>query len=610
MSSAWKPRSSGDYSPWRRLFNAQIKRFCKDPNSFSNSRSISLPFPLSNQEGIGHFRNVLETQGIKGYVFSKGNHVALLIIAVVICLMTIGSVITVKRSCRRKLRKLVNPYSKHHESGGHKLRIFKYLSLLSFIFMGFFGGACVYYAVVLANALDATSCDFWQSVKGHYFGALDLKESPKIAMDWKGTNKQLKEMKKLRTAVSPVEEEDPETKRQLKSSEVVGPRSCPVCEEIFKAFDSDENSLAQKLISQSNSIGKETMRNAYLNEAIGYYIRAFPFLDLSVENNITVKWEGGGVGAPSVTPIKMQFANFLPLMLSEHGPDWDGFVKQAIALIRADIDTHFGHNSEALSMSNDAVTNSIASINDVDYLVARMIGWWEKTLGDKLKLFSQVAYITSWVLGGLAIAFSVGGLVVLTMMWQKCRFSSIMTKGLGVAYVFLLVISGASILISASLFLVGTFGSDGCRFILPEVFIAGNWNILPQDLLRRSATNRTSIPALLETCIKQNGDGDVAASLGIKMLLSQLEQAFAVTGSALSDTIKEKLDFRGKGIRSRFLSELLEVTADLVHTERPFVSANLNTIRTQVSDEFVVVSRTKTTPLGITCKTRVKKAVR
>lgn len=581
-SSGWYPRKDGNYSSWLPVFNEKIDQYCKTPGSFENGVSVfsngaskSLFGRLYSQSGVDSLTRAIETHSLPEYFGGKVGMICYLVISLIAFILSIVLACSLFKCFRDKFLKCggaCNDRPRYHPRHfAVKLKALKITAICVFCIMFAVSVVSLFYAANLSYGTNSLACDFWSGMRGHYFGARDFQAPAGVSTDWKGSNPQWVVMNQLKHIVNP----KPEGARPLQfvpddDKATATLPVCPLCQQIIHEFNGT-GGFVEAVDNNRKTVMKQSIEGAFLDEAMAWFIKSYQWPKLDSKNTVEFKFS-------RVEEMKFQYGSILPALLKKYAVDLDATTDRGIGLFEKHLDIYLGRDSMMLSASYETADNSVVSLGDVDSVMAKVIMMWDASVWPMIRVAFKIIIAITCVLGILAVFFSIAGTTAFLKLSKDVHSSSIPSSkiitGLGVTYVILLIFSGFSFFMSSILLFAGSAGSDGCGFVDTVAFDEGNWKVFPASVWNETITGLTDIPTVLDTCVKRTGDGDVAASLGLRMSLDKLEQAVDTLQAKLLSTVNKELDLEFKNLKTHSLADMTKTFGILVHPERPLITVH------------------------------------
>lgn len=567
-SSPWYPVDGGNYSVWEQTFLQQIDKYCTDGFTFANGNRVKVNSLASSAlrnlftgNGRGALRNAISKQSLSSYLGHKPASIVLLAFGIVLFLFSIALACAIAErcrdcwakfvpSCRSKVRKPPSAY----EGFGYRMLAYKVIAFISFALLFGLGIASIFYASALNDGTNGTTCDFWLTSYGHFFGSDQLGLPEGTVSQWEGTVKQWDRMTSMANAVNPKPDGEDGTKR------------CELCNKVEKDY-SGPGGLKETLEGSANKTFYSLNKIIAFLDVIRGGLTSFksPTTKLAID-----KW---AVISPKDTrrSEKPQFA-FLgagSVLLRSFYTDLKEATDTGVKLFRDNIDKYLGRDSSLLSLGYKTAKNGISALDDVNYVLAKILVMWTEDVYPLAKGVVTTLVVLTILMGILGIFTGCFGFYLMIKFQRDTQANKAatpkMTKFLGAIYGIVIVFAGFSFLLFTILMFAGSTGSDACHFIDINVYEQGDWDAFPPKFLEETVTNHTSIPTVLDTCVKRSGDGDIAGSLGLRLLLDNLKQQVAVTADELTFKTEDTLMLNFREQKTEALKQIASNSVEALH---------------------------------------------
>lgn len=567
-TSAWHPVEGGNYSVWEDAFLKQINKYCSDGFTFANGNRVKVNSLASSAlknlftgNGRGALRNAITKQSLSSYLGHKPASIVLLVFGILAFLLSIALACAITErcracwgkaipSCRSKVRAPPNAY----EGYGCRMLAYKVIAFISFALLFGLGIASIFYSAALNTGTNGTTCDFWLTTYGHFFGSQQLQLPANTVSQWEGAVPQWNRMTRMANLVNPTPDGSGGTER------------CQLCNEVEYDY-SGPGGLKETLQSSADNTFYTLNKVIAMLDVVRNGLTSFKPATTSVKL----------AGLATVTPKSpvdsgQQQFSFLgagSVLMRSFYTDLAEATATGIKLFRQNIDTYLGRNSTLLNLGYKTAKNGISALDDVNYVLAKILVMWTEDVYPLAKGVVTTLVVLTILMGILGIFTGCFGFYLMIKFQRDTRANRAatpkMTRCLGAIYSTVIVFAGFSFLLFTILMFAGSTGSDACHFVDINVYEEGDWDAFPPKFLEETVTNHTSIPTVLDTCVKRSGDGDIAGSLGLRLLLDNLKQQVAVTADELNFKTEDTLMLNFREQKTKALKQIANNMMDALH---------------------------------------------
>lgn len=390
---------------------------------------------------------------------------------------------------------------------------------------------CIVYIAYYHNKQKALQCNMWAVFQGYFFGAYHINTPHTVVPDdWRGSYPQLVMVHDLRKMIEFPSSSTSKlaqtslTKQTVKTPPAHAANSsglsrdslCPICTEVYDNFY-NPTGLRNFLIYENHRLRANAMNGSVsilgmdkILSSISYpktdreYVRHFFYSSFRVLNS------------EITTRLLLQYAERLGVT-----------TKKALAIVGYRLQQLLTPELPIFVEAKNVLEKGWNHLMDVDFLVSRTFNKW-KTVASPLRKLN-IGLVAFTILCGLVgVSVAIGSLTIVSLIVFKRVELKHVTRWVFLIFATLLVFTGITLVLSASLFFLAAAGSDVCTFSNNALFRDGRWQVLPAPMWKETKSNLTDMDVVLNTCVKRRGDGDISTALGLRFAMSHVKSLFEV----------------------------------------------------------------------------------
>ncbi|KAH0483355.1 MAG: hypothetical protein KVP17_002917 [Porospora cf. gigantea B] len=537
----WPVHEDGDYSSYKPLLDSKVNSWCPAASNgarsfmYNDSGFYSLHadqalYATQDRGTVDKLVKVLDGSGSVGeYLRAHWGLVVLLVLMVLVSLLSCVHCCLARNPrqpsklyakmgcCKPSKRQSVSAFTKRQSwSWG----LFTLLLLVPAL-LGFSIASVVYASNAMAGQVAAT-CDTWLTLDGQFFGSDGLlnNDSTDVVLDWKGTQSQYDELQHLGGELKPGEDN-------------------PLKQLIEGEFKKMEVGLIDSSIFYNDLLQNER----------------------AIVAEVTLLTEETSTAIAPKYPIQFSMRSLADSKINEYAWILSDTTSSGIDLMTDNIASLLGPSSKLLDLGYDVATTGLGAISDVGASIAHITGMLDLSLGiGNGVIFSLLAVgllgqVLLLVVGILAV-----WLVVVMLKIRKNKLTADDDAGVtrrafnlsrALTFTSLAALAVLAVVGSISL-LIARVGSDACTIIEDDIIRDGRVELLGEDML---VSGETDMRGVLGTCLVSSGDGDVAATLGLRRKVEDVGVTIEKTKVLLEQQVKNVLDLESK----RLMAQMIQV---------------------------------------------------
>lgn len=400
--------------------------------------------------------------------------------------------------------------------------IFAIGTITASIFLMYLGGQ-------ILNGTYATNCMLWLQVEGHFNGAAAL-PPPKEPIDnlvslWDGTIGVQQQLKAL----------DP------------------------KVTIGDDNPVLQKSLAGYRELKRDMTAKSAELDAIG-----LGGLDIAKAHDehlriLSELTEKTYYKDEKYAPYKHGLSRVIPVKVATLIDELANTLEASWASIENLLDKYLGSESYLMHKAKKSVVDARRTIAEIDAAIAALT----KQLNAMLPLLQGLIQFSTSLVLILAIgllAYPIYLCYTLFQLDKRLKDDQFPDKGFrrlwDISFMSAGLMAAASTLLFGVLYLTGAVANDACEAISRGLFIEGDWAMLGDKILKPEPFHdsmTTDMKLVLDTCIRADGDGNLATALHLDGRIADLAGDVEVAKNDVRNTREELLQRKERLARVRVL---------------------------------------------------------
>lgn len=536
-----------DYSQWKEPLESKVRNACGDEWMFK------APSWTFSQKMFRNLQNTLSAEALEDYMLgdgtlshylnTRGGFLFMLILGIVILIATIFVAIAVCPKVRTFYSKVCCGACGHRDRPRMKqvqeevrASLLMRTALVGFAAVALLAVQIVASARMLAD-IKKVDCGMWLELYGHFYGVESLSKdltndvTANIAWSWGGTQPLLESLSQINDTTNP---------------------------------HNPNNGIRTKLYNgldelKANATAKSRETGIVIDEWVALSDAWWGMgTNCSAGDTFNGTWSEFNVGTANAVAYKAKV--YKNEILETLDTAW--------VTIEDLLERYAGESSDLLGKAEAATTDAVSTINQMNAVLGALTQKWDH-LGPHLiramRAIAALLIILCFVVFILAPTAMYLAIKLVSQMKQDTLPTFQQRRAWSYTFISVMLTAGfAGLYCGLTFFMVG-LGNDVCDLLEDGVLTRGVWEVLGDDILHPEGVTDIDVPRILDTCILQEGDGNVAAALALDARIAELAVEVDRAKEVVLETRDELLERDTRTLRVQIVRTGAEDMMDFIY---------------------------------------------